>query len=577
MSKVFEYIKPYFGMLLLAVSLLFVQANCELALPDYMSEIVNRGILGSNTSLIWQYGGRMLFVTFLGALASISVGYLAATIAANVSHDIRFDVFKKVQGFSHAEIDKFGTASLITRTTNDIMQIQIMLVMGIRMVFYSPIMGIGGVFNALSKSASMSWIIAVVLIVLFGFIMIVLSFVMPKFRIVQQLIDRLNLVIKENLEGMLVIRAFNTQKFEEDRFDRANKNLAETTLFVNRSMAVTMPFIMFVMNFTTVIIIWIGSKQVSAFKMEIGSMLAFMQYAMQIIMSFMMLSMMFIFIPRAAVSANRVKDVLETRNSITNPENPQKYNERFTSVVEFKNVCFHYPGGDDNVLENISFTANNGETTAIIGATGSGKSTLVNLLVRFYDISDGEILIDGVDIRNVTLEDLRKKISYIPQKSLLFSGTIASNLKYADKNADDKILERAAKISQSAEFIMAKPEKYESPIAQGGSNVSGGQRQRLSIARAIVKNAPVYIFDDSFSALDLKTDSALRAAIKNEIKGATLIIVAQRISTIKDAEQIIVLDHGKITGKGRHRDLLENCEVYREIAGSQLSEEELLK
>ena len=407
--------------------------------------------------------------------------------------------------------------------------------------------------------------------------MIIFSVVYPKFKIVQSLVDRLNLVSKENLQGMLVIRAFNTQKFEEDRFDVANRDLTETNLFLNRTLSLAMPFVMLVMNLTTVLVIWIGSNQVSAFKIQIGDMLAFMQYAMQIIMAFLMLSMMFILIPRAAVSAGRLKEVLETENSITDPENPQKFREHFTPVVEFKNVNFCYPGGDDNVLENISFTAKKGQTTAIIGATGCGKSTLVNLLIRFYDVGGGEILIDGMDIRNVTLKDLRSKIAYIPQKSLLFSGTVTSNLNYADKNADEELLEKAARISQSAEFILEKPEKYDAPIAQGGTNVSGGQRQRLSIARAIVKNAPIYVFDDSFSALDLKTDAALRAAIKSELKDTTLFIVAQRISTIKDAEQIIVLDKGRIAGIGVHRDLLDSCEVYREIATSQLSEEELLK
>jgi len=577
MSKVIEYLKPYLGILLLAIALLSVQAMCDLALPDYMSDIVNNGVMTGSTAYILLTGGKMLLITLLGAGASITMGYCAARIAAGVSHDLRFDVFKKVQGFSNVEIDNFGTASLITRTTNDLTQIQMMLVISVRMVFYAPILGTGGIINALSKSTSMSWVIAVAVICLVGFIMIIFSVVYPRFKIVQSLVDRLNLVSKENLQGMLVIRAFNTQKFEEKRFDVANRELTETNLFLNRAMSLAMPFVMLVMNLTTVLVIWIGSNQVSAFQIQIGDMLAFMQYALQIIMAFLMLSMMFILIPRAAVSAGRLKEVLETENSITDPENPQKYREDFTPVVEFKNVNFRYPGGDDNVLENISFTARKGQTTAIIGATGCGKSTLVNLLIRFYDVKGGEILIDGVDVRNVTLKDLRSKIAYIPQKSLLFSGTITSNLNYADKNASDEQLEKAARISQSTEFILEKPEKYDSTIAQGGTNVSGGQRQRLSIARAIVKNAPIYVFDDSFSALDLKTDAALRAAIKRELKDTTLFIVAQRISTIKDAEQIIVLDKGRIAGIGIHRELLDSCEVYREIATSQLSEEELLK
>ena len=577
MSKIIEYLKPYLGILVCAIALLVIQAMCDLSLPDYMSDIVNYGVMNGSTDYILQCGGKMLLIALLGATSSITMGYCAAKIAAGVSHDIRADVFRKVQGFSNAEIDNFGTASLITRTTNDITQIQTLFVMAIRMVFYAPILATGGIINAVSRSASMTWTIGFSVTILIAFIMTVFFVAMPKFRSVQKLVDRLNLVTKENLQGMLVIRAFNSQKFEEERFDTANKNLTATNLFLNRVMSLTMPFVMLIMNLTTVLVIWIGSKQVSALKIEIGDMMASMQYSLQIIMAFLMLSIMFILIPRAAVSADRIKEVLETEKSVTDPLNPQKYREDFTPVVEFKNVNFRYPGGESNVLENISFTARKGETTAIIGATGSGKSTLVNLLVRFYDITGGEILIDGIDIRNVSLRDLRTKISYISQKSLLFSGTIRSNLIFADKNADDELLNKAARISQSAEFITTKPETYDSIIAQGGANVSGGQRQRLSIARAIVKNAPIYVFDDSFSALDLKTDAALRTAIKNELKDTTLFIVAQRISTIKDAEQIIVLDNGRIVGIGGHKDLLENCGVYKEIASSQLSEEELLK
>ncbi len=572
MKAIFKYIRPYTGMLLLAVSLLFVQAICDLALPDYMSEIVNKGVLIGDTAFIWGTGGKMLLVTLLGAVSSISVGFFAAQIAAGVSHDMRFDVFNKVQEFSHAEIDKFGSSSLITRTTNDITQIQMLLVLAIRMVFYAPILGAGGVFNALTRSVSMTWVIALSIICILLCIIILFIIAMPKFNLVQKLVDRLNLVARENLDGMLVIRAFNTQEFEKNRFDIANKELTSVNLFVNRAMAVAMPVVMLIMNLTTVLIVWVGANQVSSFHMDVGDMMAFMQYAIQIIMAFMMLSMMLILIPRAAVSANRVQEILDSEINIKSPENPQRYKENFSPEIQFKNVDFAYPGGDGNVLHNIDFNAKKGQTTAIIGATGSGKSTLVNLIVRFYDVTGGQILIDGKDIRDVNIHDLREKIGYIPQKALLFSGTIKSNLEYGNKNGD---IEKSARISQSTEFIENKPERYDSPIAQGGTNVSGGQKQRLSIARALNRNAPIYIFDDSFSALDLKTDSRLRAAIKAEIKDATLLIVAQRISTIMDAEQIIVLDNGRIAGRGTHKELLRSCSVYQEIARSQMSEEEL--
>ncbi len=577
MLKVMQYIKPYMGMLICAIALLFLQAMCDLALPDYMSDIVNKGVMNSDTAYIGHAGLKMLGVTFLGVSASIAMGYFAAMIAANVSRDMRIDVFKKVQYFSNAEMDKFATSSLITRTTNDITQIQTLLVMSIRMVFYAPIMGIGGVLKAQSKSVSMTWIIALAVIILIGFISVMFSIVMPKFKLVQNLIDRLNLVIRENLEGILVIRAFNTQAFELKRFDRANQDLTDTNLFVNRTMSVLMPFIMLVMNLTTVTIVWVGAKHISNLQMDIGSMMAFMQYGLQIIMSFLMLSMMFIMIPRAAVSANRIQEVLDTKETILDPEEPAHFGKDFVPTIEFRDVCFRYPEGEDDVLHNISFTAEAKKTTAIIGATGSGKSTLVNLIVRFYDVTSGQILIDGKDVRSVKRQELRNKIGYVSQKSILFSGTIDTNLRYSDKGVSQGTVEKAAQIAQAVEFISSKEDGYDTPIAQGGTNVSGGQKQRLSIARALVKNAPIYIFDDSFSALDLKTDSRLRAALKAETGDSTILLIAQRISTIMDAEQIIVLDKGKIVGIGNHHDLLENCSVYKEIAISQLSEEELAR
>jgi len=577
MVKLFEYMKPYIGMLLLALALLFVQAMCDLALPDYMSDLVNTGVMTGNTAYILKTGGKMLIVTFVGAAASIIMGYFAAMIAASVSRDLRSDVFRKVENFSNAEFDKFSTASLITRTTNDITQIQTLLVMLIRMVFYAPILGIGGIIKALSESTSMTWVIGVAVICLVGVIAVLFSIAMPKFKIVQDLIDRLNLVTRENLDGMLVIRAFNTQKFEQKRFDKANKDLTDVNLFVNRAMAVMMPAMMLILNLTTVIIVWVGSKQVSSFEMDIGTMMAYMQYAMQIIMSFLILSMMFIMVPRAAVSANRIAEVLDTEESVFEPEEPSYFEGVINPTVEFKNVSFHYPGGEGDVLNNISFISKSGQTTAIIGSTGSGKSTLVSLIMRFYDVTKGEILVGGKNIKNVRKKDLRDKIGYVPQKSILFSGTIKSNLFYADKNTTMENVEKAASVAQATEFISSKEDGYDSAIAQGGTNVSGGQKQRLSIARALVKNAPIYIFDDSFSALDLKTDSKLREALKKETGKSTILLVAQRVSTIMNAEQIIVLDNGEIAGIGTHRELLKTCDVYDQIARSQLSEEELLR
>ena len=577
MSKVFQYTKKYIILVLCAVVLLFIQAWCDLSLPDYQADITNKGVIPGDISFIIQSGGKMLLLTLLSVVVSVLVGYCAAMVAANVSRDMRRDIFNKVLSFSNAEMDKFSTASLITRTTNDIAQVQMLLVMAIRMIFYAPIMGIGGVIKAVSKSTSLTGVVGIAVLVLICFIVVMFIVAMPKFQAVQKLIDRLNLVTRENLEGMLVIRAFDTEKFEAKRFDKANKDLTETNLFVNRAMATMMPLVTLVMYITSTMVIWVGARQVSNFHLDVGTMGAYMQYGMQIIMAFMMLSIMFILIPRAAVSANRVQEVLETEGTILDPEQPDSFSQDFAPHVEFREVSFRYPGGDNNVLNDLSFKARKGEITAIIGSTGSGKSTLINLLVRFYDVTQGQILIDGKDIRTLKLKDLRDKIGYVSQKSILFSGTIESNLRYSDKNASWETLETAARISQAAEFIASKEDGYSTPIAQGGTNVSGGQKQRLAIARAIAKNAPIYIFDDSFSALDLKTDRNLRAALKQEISHSTIFLVAQRISTIMEAEQIIVLDNGRIVGLGRHEDLIQNCEIYKEIAMSQLSEEELAK
>jgi ATP-binding cassette, subfamily B, multidrug efflux pump len=527
------------------------------------------------TNYIWHTGVLMLLVTLLSVVCTIAVGYLSARTAAGLARDLRRNVFQKVESFASSEFDKFSTASLITRSTNDVTQIQMVVIMMMRMVIYAPIIGVGGIIRALAKSTSMWWIIALAVIVLLGLILTVFSIALPKFKIIQSLIDRLNLVTRENLSGMMVIRAFSMQNFEEKRFDKANQDVTSVNLFVNRVMVVMMPVMMMIMNGVTVLIIWVGAHQVAQSQMQVGDMIAFMQYAIQIVFSFLMLSMMFIILPRAAVSADRIADVLETEPHIKDPEKPQQFPAAFKGEIEFRNVNFRYPGAEEDVLHGITFTAKPGQTTAFIGTTGSGKSTIVNLIPRFYEVTGGAITLDGVDIREVTQHDLREKIGFIPQKSNLFSGTIESNLLYADENASDEALKLAADISQSSEFISEKPDGMQTEIAQGGMNVSGGQKQRLSIARALVKKAPIYIFDDSFSALDFKTDAALRKSLKEHTRASALLIVTQRIATIKNAEQIIVLDEGKVVGKGNHEELMKSCEVYQGIALSQLSKEEL--
>jgi len=527
------------------------------------------------TQYIINTGFLMLLLSLLSISCTVVVSFLSAKTAAGSARDIRKDVFQKVESFSNTEFDKFSTASLITRSTNDVTQIQMVVVMLMRMVFYAPIIGVGGIIRAIGKSANMWWIIALAVIVLLGLILTVFSIALPKFRIIQNLIDRLNLVTRENLSGMMVIRAFNMQGFEENRFDKANKDLTSNNLFINRVMVIMMPLMMLVMNGVSLLIIWVGAHQVAQSTMQVGDMMAFMQYAMQIVFAFLMLSMMFIVIPRASVSGGRIADVLETEPTIKDPQAPKYFNEPFVGTVEFRNVCFHYPGALEDVLHDISFIAKPGQTTAFLGSTGSGKSTIVNLIPRFHEITDGAIYVDGTDIRAVTQHDLREKIGFIPQKGMLFSGTIESNLLYADENASQDALKEAAEISQASEFIFSNPKGMAAEVSQGGTNVSGGQKQRLSIARALLKKAPIYIFDDSFSALDFKTDVALRKSLKEKTGSSTVLIVTQRVSTIKNAEQIIVLDEGRIVGKGNHGDLMESCEVYRDIALSQLSKEEL--
>ena len=527
------------------------------------------------TTYILRTGAKMLALAFLGMAASILVGLLASRVGAGVGRRLRENVFRKVVGFSNAEFDKFSTASLITRSTNDIQQIQLLLVMILRMVLYAPIMAIGGIWKVFHTNVDMSWIIGLavaVIIVIVGFLFLV---VMPKFKLIQNQVDKLNLVSREILTGLSVIRAFGTQKYEEERFDDANKALTKTNLFVNRAMTFMMPLMMFVMNSIAVLIVWVGGHSINGGAMQVGDMMAFIQYTMQIIMAFLMICMISVMLPRAAVSAGRVDEVLTSETLIHDPGNPSHIPEEGKGKIVFDHVSFRYPGAEEDVLHDISFTAEPGKTTAFIGSTGCGKSTLVNLIPRFYDVTDGKITIDGKDIRNVSQHELREKLGYVPQKAVLFSGDIASNILYGNPEGSEAEMTEAATIAQATEFIEQKKKKYKSTISQGGSNVSGGQKQRLSIARAIAKHPDVYIFDDSFSALDYKTDATLRAKLKEKTSESTVMIVAQRISTILHADQIIVLDDGQIVGKGTHKELLKTCEAYYQIASSQLSEKEL--
>lgn len=526
---------------------------------------------------ILNTGAKMLALAALGMIASIIVGLMASRVGAAIGRGLRRDVFRKVVGFSNGEFDKFSTASLITRSTNDIQQIQLLTVMILRMVLYAPIMAIGGITKVFHTNVDMSWIIALAVGLIVLVVAVLFFVVMPKFKIVQDLVDRLNLVSREILTGLPVIRAFSTEKHEEKRFDEANKNLTKTNLFVNRAMTFMMPTMMLIMNCITVLIVWIGGYSVNDGTMQVGDMMAFIQYTMQIIMSFLMICMISIMLPRAAVAADRVDEILTSETAIEDRKTPEKLGENGKGEVEFHHVSFRYPGAEEDVLHDISFTAKPGQTTAIIGSTGSGKSTMINLIPRFYDVTEGFITLDGKDVRTLTQHDLREELGYVPQKGVLFSGTIESNILYGNPDGSEAEMKEAAEIAQATEFIEEKHKKYESPIAQGGSNVSGGQKQRLSIARAIAKKPKVYIFDDSFSALDYKTDVTLRAALKEKTQDSTVIIVAQRISTILHAEQIIVLDDGKIAGIGTHKELLKSCDAYYQIASSQLSEAELAR
>lgn len=575
MRKIAKYLKPYTFQLIAILGFVFGQVMADLQLPDYMAKIINKGIIAGDNNFILITGLKMLFVSLLGAVCTVVIGYLAAKIATGYSMDLRENVFRKVEQFSLAEFDQFSIASLITRSTNDVQQIQMAFVMLLRLALYGPIMGVGAIIKASGTAPSMTWILGVVVASMTTLIIALFAAAMPKFKLLQKLVDRLNLVTRQHLTGLRVIRAFDTEDYEEERFEGANFDLTKVNIFVNRLTAVMMPMMMLFFNLTAIATIWVGSHFISSGTLMIGDMLAFMQYSMQVIMAFLMISIIFILVPRASVSAQRIGEVLAVEPAINDLEKPLSFPVDKKGLVEFKDVTFSYPGADTPVLSNISFIAKPGETTALIGSTGSGKSSLINLIPRFYDVTGGQVLVNGLDVREVKQKDLREKLGFIPQKGILFSGTVKSNIKYGASEADDGEMHQAATIAQAKDFIDLMDNKFDSPVAQGGANVSGGQKQRLSIARAVIKKPEIYIFDDSFSALDFKTDAALRKALASEIEKTTVLIVAQRISTIMNADQIIVLDEGKIVGKGRHKELLQDCPVYKEIALSQFSEEEL--
>ena len=576
MTKLLKYFSPYIWPLILMAILIFCQASATLALPDYMAKIINQGIIGQNSAVISQTGLIMILITIGGGLATVGVGYLASKISTGFARDLRNEVFTKVENFSLIEFNKFSTSSLITRTTNDIQQIQSVYTMLFRIALMAPLMGVLATIKAYQLAPSMTWIMAVAVVALMFIVILLFRIVIPKFSQLQKLVDKLNLVTREILTGLKVIKAFNKEKYEEEKFDQVNQDLTKLYLFVNRLMTILQPVMMLIMNFMMILIVWFGAHQIELNNLQIGNMLAFLQYSMQAVSSFLMISIIFVAIPRASVSANRITEVLETDVQIKDPKNPVKVPKR-GGKVEFKNVTFTYPGALEPVLHHISFIALPGQTTAIVGSTGSGKSTIINLIPRFYDVTEGQILVDETDVRNMKQKDLRARIGYVSQKAMLFSGTIKENIAYGNPNITQEEIFRAAATAQALEFIKELEQKFESSISQAGSNFSGGQKQRLAIARALAKNPELYLFDDSFSALDFKTDAALRNALKQETKGKTVIIVTQRISTIMDADKIIVIDAGRIAGEGTHNKLLKTCKVYQEIAASQLSPEELAR
>ena len=577
MKHILRIFSGYWLMFIILVGFTYAMVMANLWLPDKMSEIVNNGIIKQDMPAIWHNGLAMILVTAAGGLCSIVIGFLASRIATGVAQKLRMELFERVESFALADFNKFSTASLITRSTNDIQQIQMTSILLLRMALLAPIMAVGGLQKAIHNAPDLSWIIALAVSVLLVVIAVLFVIAVPRFKKLQTLVDKLNLVTRENLVGLKVIRAFHNEKIEQKKFQQANTELNKMNLFVNRLMMLLDPIMTLVMNFSSVAIVWFGAHLISSGNLQIGNMMAFLEYAMQVIISFLLLSMVFIMVPRAAVSVKRVGEVLDTLPSIVDPPSPQQLPHDATGKIEFKDVTFTYPDADLPVLSSINFTAEPGQTTAFIGSTGSGKSTLINLIPRFYDVSAGQILLDGVDIRQLKLEELYDQIGYVPQKGVLFSGTIASNIKYGNAKASQELVEKSAKIAQAAEFISELKNGYKNDIAQGGSNVSGGQRQRLSIARAIAVEPNVYIFDDSFSALDFKTDAKLRLALAKETKHKTVLIVGQRINTIMNADKIIVLDEGKIVGRGTHQELMKNCQVYQEIAASQLSEDDLQK
>ena len=577
MKHILRIFSGYWLMFIILVGFTYAMVMANLWLPDKMSEIVNNGIIKQDMPAIWHNGLAMILVTAAGGLCSIVIGFLAARIATGMAQKLRTELFERVESFALADFNKFSTASLITRSTNDIQQIQMTSILLLRLALMAPIMAIGGLQKAIHNAPDLSWIIALAVSVLLVVIAVLFVIAVPRFKKLQTLVDKLNLVTRENLVGLKVIRAFHNEKIEQKKFQQANTELNKMNLFVNRLMMLLDPIMTLVMNFSSVAIVWFGAHLISSGNLQIGNMMAFLEYAMQVIISFLLLSMVFIMVPRAAVSVKRVGEVLDTLPSIVDPQSPQQLPDDATGKIEFKDVTFTYPDADLPVLSSINFTAEPGQTTAFIGSTGSGKSTLINLIPRFYDVSAGQVLLDGVDIRQLKLEDLYDQIGYVPQKGVLFSGTIASNIKYGNTKASQKLVEKSAKIAQATEFINELKNGYKNDIAQGGSNVSGGQRQRLSIARAIAIEPNVYIFDDSFSALDFKTDAKLRSTLAKETKHKTVLIVGQRINTIMSADKIIVLDEGKIVGQGTHQELMEDCQVYQEIAASQLSEDDLQK